>query len=263
MLKGLERDKLFLKFIAEGLYSVSNEGIFKNSKGKVLAGSVDSVVIGKDRQYFSITRTRAVWLAYKGEIPEVEGDAYYVALKDKSAPLHIDNLKLQLRSEISRETGKRMVNKINCRASAKMTDEQVLALRREFVANPKVFFIRRRAKELGIAHASLSFALSGKTYAHIGEAVPKELLKKKGGNCKPRVWDRRTCPSYNKTYKPKTPKPPKPRAERPKVEKPVAQIIPFKPKPAPVKVMTEEEKRNRLEMMKNIGKRLNKARDVE
>jgi hypothetical protein len=256
MLKGIERDTLFLKLVAEGLYTVSETGVMRKYTGKVIGNKAEFVVIGRKGNYFSITRTRAMWLVLKGPIPEVEGDSYYVCLKDKEQPLHIDNLELKLRTEVSREVGKRMVSKINCRASAKMTDEQVLALRREFVANPKAFIIRQRAKQLGIAHASLSFALSGKTYAHIEEAVPKELMAKPGGNMRPRVWDRRNCPSQiNRPKRAPTVKAPAEPKPKP-VSKPKPKTVEAKPKV----VISDQAKRDRLEMMKRIGNKLNQAK---
>jgi hypothetical protein len=260
MLSGIERDKVFIGLLEAKLYTVTETGQIIKDTGFVLGkgkAGKDHVVMGKDGNYFSITRTRAVWLAFKGMLPD---DGHYVCLRDKNLPLHLNNLELLSKKEIASRAGNAAARTVvGNKACAKLTDEQVLELRREFVANPKIFFIRPRARELGISHATLSFALTGKTYKHVAEPVPKEIMHKPGGNSRPRVWDRKTAPSYNK-----------PRVTKPKVATPKAVKHRTEPsnvvklEPAPKKVgMTEEEKKNRLEIMKRIGSRLKKAKTFD
>jgi hypothetical protein len=260
MLSGVERDKVFLKLLEDKLYSVTKTGQIIKDTGFVLGkgkAGKDHVVMGKDGNYFSITRTRAVWLAFNGMLPE---NGHYVCLKDTSLPLHLDNLELLSKKDIASRAGKAAARIIvGNKACAKLTDEQVLELRREYVNNPAIFFIRPRAKELGISHATLSFALTGKTYKHVAEPVPKDIMRKPGGNKRPRVWDRKACPSYSK------PKAPKPRTVKPKEPKTDNIVVMKSTLTSSVKpkLMTEEEKQNRLELMKRIGMKLNKAKTFD
>jgi hypothetical protein len=247
-ISGVERDEFFIEAVKNGHYSVSKEGdIFNTRTNKKVAANSDCMMGCVDGKPFSITKLRAIWLTYRGSIGSADT---CVVLKNE--PMHLDNLVLMDRKDLNSSIGKRAVTKLNNKASSKFTDKEILDLRHEFVRDPKSFFLRKRAKELGVSHATLSFALKGKTYKHVADPVSEKLLYKPGGNSK--------SPSIGIKKKNNTPKKVKERAS--KVQK--SNVIPFNPKPVIAKTtegMTEQQKQDRLEMMKRIGKRLNKIRE--
>lgn len=111
-------------------------------------------------------------------------------------------------------------------AFAKLTDEQVVALRKEYAEKP--FQIRPRARQIGVSHATLLCALKGTTFPHLEGAVKTGVVKgEKRQRLKPR----------EKIAKPKPEKPPV-------VVKPVAKPNPpakTAPKVEPIKVKPDCE----------------------
>jgi hypothetical protein len=162
----LEKDKVFLDFIKDGILSVNIEtGIVVNNKtGKELGflskkkTQITNIMFSHEGYLYSITRARLVWLAANGPIAE----NLFVARKDTPLFDGISNLKLDTTSNIVTNAIK---NDPTVRlTSSKLTEKEVQEIR----------FLR----ELGWTYDSIAYRykvnkitilalIKGKTWKHI------------------------------------------------------------------------------------------------
>lgn len=241
MVDKVENDALFIEMFTKGKYVICPDTaeITNRYTGAVISKVKTTFNTSYKGKPVNIGICRLMWLLFKGPVPE--GSLVYRKCVEEQP--YLDNLELRSISDQNRVIAKsRNYNGTNNNKASSFTDEQVVELRNQYRKEP--FSLRARAKDFNVGHATLSSALSGKTYSHIPDPVTiiNTIRPKKGSPRKGISMANRAPRKPSNT----------PRVVRPKQkEKPVIPVAVPRPVPNAVKpVFTEEDKKRRLELIR-------------